>query len=107
MTSASPRGHRRNLYAASAGAVIGLLGGLIGLGGDEFRLPLLISLFSFAALQAVMLNKAMSLIVVATALPARMLSMPLAAITDHWNIIGNLLAGSLIGAWLGATWATD
>ena len=107
MTSASPRGHRRNLYAASAGAVIGLLGGLIGLGGAEFRLPLLISLFSFAALQAVMLNKAMSLIVVATALPARMLSMPLAAITDHWNIIGNLLAGSLIGAWLGATWATN
>ncbi|MGY1503522.1 hypothetical protein ACW4TU_44330 [Streptomyces sp. QTS52] len=32
-----------------AGAVIGVLGGMIGLGGAEFRLPLLISLFGFAA----------------------------------------------------------
>ena len=32
------------------GAGIGILGGLIGLGGAEFRLPLLIGLFGFAAL---------------------------------------------------------
>lgn len=31
------------------GAAIGALGGLIGLGGAEFRLPLLISLFGFPA----------------------------------------------------------
>ncbi|MEU7863832.1 hypothetical protein [Nonomuraea sp. NPDC049141] len=43
---------------------------MIGLGGAEFRLPLLISLFGFAALAAVIVNKAMSLIVVVTALPA-------------------------------------
>lgn len=92
--------------AALAGAAVGVLGGLIGLGGAEFRLPLLIGLFGFAALQAVILNKAMSLIVVATALPARLMSMPLTAITGHWSVILNLLAGSLIGAWLGATWAT-
>lgn len=98
-------GHR-NLLAALTGATIGILGGLIGLGGAEFRLPLLIGLFGFAALHAVILNKALSLIVVTTALPARLLSMPPTAITDHWSIIGNLLAGSLIGAWLGATWAT-
>ncbi|MGI5349923.1 hypothetical protein ACQEU8_17320 [Streptomyces sp. CA-250714] len=36
-----------------AGAAIGVLGGMIGLGGAEFRLPLLISLFGFAALSAV------------------------------------------------------
>ena len=53
------------------GAVIGALGGLIGLGGAEFRLPLLIGAFGFPALQAVILNKAMSLIVVASALPFR------------------------------------
>ena len=40
-----------------AGAAVGLLGGLIGLGGAEFRLPLLIGVFGFAALQAVILNK--------------------------------------------------
>jgi hypothetical protein len=35
------------------------------------RLPLLIGAFRFAALQAVILNKAMSLVVVASALPFR------------------------------------
>jgi uncharacterized protein len=52
----------RSLWAAlAAGAGVGLLGGLIGLGGAEFRLPLLSGLFGFAALQAVIMNKALSL----------------------------------------------
>lgn len=89
-----------------AGAVIGTLGGLIGLGGAEFRLPLLIGIFGFLALQAVILNKAMSLIVVITALPARLLGVPLGDVVEHWTVVANLLAGSLLGAWLGATWAT-
>jgi len=68
----------RSLSAALAtGAGVGLLGGLIGLGGAEFRLPLLIGLLGFAALQAVVMNKAMSLIVVVTALPARLVAVPL------------------------------
>lgn len=92
--------------AFGAGAVIGTLGGLIGLGGAEFRLPLLIGLFNFAALEAVVLNKAMSLIVVATALPFRAGTVPFATIADHWAIVMNLLAGSLLGAWFGAAWAT-
>ena len=40
-----------------SGAAVGLLGGLVGLGGAEFRLPILISVFRFAALEAVILNK--------------------------------------------------
>jgi uncharacterized protein len=52
----------RNLpLAFGAGAIIGALGGLIGLGGAEFRLPLLIGMFRFAALETVILNKATSL----------------------------------------------
>jgi len=81
-------------------------GGLIGLGGAEFRLPLLIGLFNFAALEAVILKKAMSLIVVAAALPFRAGTVPFATIADHWAIVANLLAGSLLGAWFGAGWAT-
>ena len=92
--------------AAGAGAVIGLLGGLVGLGGAEFRLPLLIGVFAFVALQAVIVNKAMSLVVVATALPARLAAVPLAELLPRWYVAVNLLAGSLVGAWAGATWAT-
>jgi hypothetical protein len=71
-------------------------------GGAEFRLPLLIGVFGFAALQAVIPNKAMSLIVVLTALPARSFAIPFLEVIAHWTIAVNLLAGSLIGAWLGA-----
>jgi len=98
---------QRNLPAAfGGGAIIGTLGGLIGLGGAEFRLPLLIGVFRFRALEAVILNKAMSLAVVATALPFRAETVPLEDIAANWPIILNLLAGSLLGAWVGAGWAT-
>ncbi|HEX6173106.1 MAG TPA: sulfite exporter TauE/SafE family protein [Candidatus Binatia bacterium] len=87
------------------GAVIGALGGVIGLGGAEFRLPLLIGLFGFPALEAIILNKAMSLVVVASALPFRAATVPIGAIVENWSVIVNLLAGSLFGAWFGAGWA--
>ena len=90
---------------SGAGAAIGVLGGMIGLGGAEFRLPLLIGLFGFAALAAVILNKAMSLVVVLVSLPARLAAVPASALAAHGTIAVNLLAGSLIGAWAGATWA--
>lgn len=85
--------------------MIDALGGLIGLGGAEFRLPLLISLFRFVGLEAVILNKAMSLVVVASALPFRAGTVSFATIAHHWSVIANLLVGSLIGAWVGASCA--
>ena len=72
-----------------AGAIVGIVGGLIGLGGAEFRLPLLIGMFGFAALDAVILNKATSLIVVATALPFRAGTVPLDQVLAEWPIILN------------------
>ena len=50
--AASPHeapGRRGGVGAFFAGMGVGALGGLIGLGGAEFRLPLLIGLFRFAA----------------------------------------------------------
>ncbi|KQY90742.1 sulfite exporter TauE/SafE family protein [Pelomonas sp. Root1444] len=97
---------QRILSASLAGAAVGILGGLIGLGGAEFRLPILIGLFGFVALHAVILNKAMSLIVVTSALFFRMGTVPAHEIAANWPSIVNLLGGSLVGAWLGAGWAT-
>lgn len=95
----------RFILAFAAGAAVGILGGLIGLGGAEFRLPILIGAFGFGPLPAVILNKAMSLLVVAFSLPFRMSSIPLSRIAEHWPVIVNLLGGSLVGAWVGASWA--
>lgn len=105
--SVSRASARSRSGALAGGAAIGTIGGLIGLGGAEFRLPLLIGAFRFGALEAVILNKAMSLVVVATALPFRAGSVPIADVAAHWSIILNLLAGSLVGAWFGAGWATQ
>ncbi|ABB24789.1 sulfite exporter TauE/SafE family protein [Pelodictyon luteolum] len=97
---------QKNAYGFLAGVIIGTLGGLIGLGGAEFRLPLLIGFFGFPALEAVILNKAMSLVVVASALPFRAGAVSWSLLAEHWQIVMNLLAGSLLGAWTGAGWAT-
>jgi uncharacterized protein len=97
---------RQPISALAAGAAIGTLGGLIGLGGAEFRLPLLIGVFKFAPLEAIILNKATSLVVVAAALLFRTKNVPVASVAEHFDVVINLLAGSLIGAWLGASWAT-
>lgn len=99
------RGRRGHAGAFFGGGLIGILGGLVGLGGAEFRLPLLIGVFRFAALDAVILNKAMSLVVVAFALPFRAATVPFSEIAAHWPIIVNLLVGSVAGAWIGAGWA--
>ena len=96
---------RDSVAALGWGASIGVLGGLVGLGGAEFRLPVLLGVFRFRPLDAVILNKAMSLIVVAAALLFRTRAVPFSMIAAHWSIVADLLAGSLLGAWFGAGWA--
>ena len=66
---------------------------------------MLIGPFRFAALEAVVLNKAMSLVVVAFSLIARAREVPVDAIAREWSVILNLWVGTLPGAWLGAGWA--
>ena len=107
MAAASFDAFQRNQTSAFvSGAGIGTLAGLIGLGGAEFRLPFLISMYRFGALEAVIINKAMSLVVVMSALPFRAGTVSLETVATYWPVIANLLGGSLIGAWFGASWAT-
>ncbi len=92
----------RNVQGGVSGVLIGALGGLIGLGGAEFRLPVLVGLFRFGTLEAVILNKAVSLAVVAAALLFRGTAISPALLANHVDVVLNLLAGSLVGAWWAA-----
>lgn len=47
----------------------------------------------------------MSLVVVVVALPARLAAVSASDLAGHWPVAVNLLAGSLLGAWAGASWA--
>jgi uncharacterized membrane protein YfcA len=57
-------------------------------------------------LEAVIVNKATSLLVVASALLFRTRAVPVDEVVRHWPIVVNLLAGSIVGAWVGADVAT-
>lgn len=93
---------RTPAQSLTVGGLIGTLGGLIGLGGAEFRLPVLVGWFNFPTLEAVILNKLASLVVVSFALVFRGAAIPWSDVGAHWAVIANVLAGSLVGAWLGA-----
>lgn len=92
----------RQLLSFLVGFLIATLGGLIGLGGAEFRLPLLVGLFGFSALSAVILNKAISFSVVIFSLLFRFKHIPIDEILGNFWIVINILTGSLIGAYYGA-----
>src|SRR5262249_45160430 len=62
--------------------------------------------FGFDSLPAVILNKATSIVVVASSILFRARSVPLTELLGRGGIILTLLSGSLLGAWLGAGWAT-
>ena len=85
------------------GTSIGTLGGLIGLGGAEFRLPFLVGILKIDTFHAIMINIVISLVTVSFALLFRGFS---EALYTNFYIVFNLLSGSLIGAYLGANFAS-
>lgn len=96
----------RNLYAFMWGGVIAVLGGLIGLGGAEFRLPVLAGVFKLRTLQAIVINLLVSLVTVVFSLIFRTRLANLDVIAANIGIVANLLAGSLVGAFVGVNFAT-
>src|SRR3712207_1929641 len=97
-----PQEVRRSPIAALLyGAPIGLLGGLIGLGGAEFRLPVLAGIFGYAARRAVALNLAISLVTVLSALLIRGGTLSLAPVLGLLPVALAMTAGAVSAAFLG------
>jgi uncharacterized membrane protein YfcA len=80
---------------------IAILGGLIGLGGAEFRLPVLVGPLRYSPRQAVPLNLAVSIITIAAALVIRSRTLSFAPVTPYAPAVLALITGAVIAAWLG------
>jgi uncharacterized protein len=82
---------------------IGGLAGLVGLGGGEFRLPVLMHVVGFGAKAAVPLNLMVSLVTLAFAFVVRSGSISLTSLEPYWHEIVGLTLGGVISAIYGAT----
>lgn len=90
-----------SLLAFAIGAPIGCLGGLIGLGGAEFRLPFLLKTFDKPAKRAVALNMLISLITVVSAIYFRMNNFDISIIYPQVLLMVAIIVGSTTGAYYG------
>lgn len=96
---------KKSLLAVITGAPIGCLGGLIGLGGAEFRLPVLVGLFKYPTRQAVAFNLAVSLVTLISSLIMRLPQASLPALTAILPVIVSFIAGGMVGAYTGANYS--
>jgi uncharacterized protein len=83
------------------GTPIGLLGGLIGLGGAEFRLPVLAGVFGYAARRAVALNLAISFVTVVSALLIRGGTLSFTPLLGLLPVVVAMIAGAVSAAYVG------
>ncbi len=97
-----PNAKAPRLFAFGSGALVGVLGGLIGLGGAEFRLPLLLGVFRLSVLLSVVVNLLISLVTVSFSLLFRLAIQGGSAWLGQGQIVLNLLGGSLLGSAFGA-----
>jgi uncharacterized protein len=93
---------RRPLAAACAGAAVAILGGLIGLGGAEFRLPILIGIFALFPHRAIRINLLISLATLAMSAVVRLSVVQSTNVTAFTPDILGMLFGGIIAAWIGA-----
>ncbi|WP_288089385.1 sulfite exporter TauE/SafE family protein [Roseiflexus sp.] len=93
--------HSRPWYAFGVAIPIGVLGGLIGLGGAEFRLPILAGLLGYTARRAVALNVVISLITLLASLAIRGRTLTLMPIMPLLLPMMAMIAGAIITAFIG------
>jgi uncharacterized membrane protein YfcA len=93
---------RKPLAAFMAGGAVALLAGLIGLGGAEFRLPLLILVFALYAHRAVRINLLISLATLGAASVVRLRLFPETQVAQFVPEIIAMSATGVFAAWVGA-----
>lgn len=82
------------------------MGGLIGLGGAEFRLPVLKAVFHYSTRRAIALNLAVSLVTLVASLAIRLRVSSQGALLPLLPVVAGLISGSILGAYLGASYAS-
>lgn len=92
-------GWRTTAIALACALLIGGIGGLIGLGGGEFRLPILVGLIGFAARAAVPMNQILSLVTLVTALVVRWHTGSLVGVGAFAPAVIALGIGGVTAAW--------
>lgn len=90
--------------AFAFGVPVGALGGLIGLGGAEFRLPVLTGVFRYPPRAAVAVNLAISLTTVTAALTVRAVTLDTAPIVELLPVAAVITLGAVATAYVGVGW---
>lgn len=93
----APRSRRPRLAAVVSGALIGLLGGAVGLILGTLRIPALLRSVGLQAHQAVGTNLAVGFFLGAAGFAAHLVRLEV-----EWLVLAVSLAGAIPGAWLGA-----
>lgn len=99
----APPGERvsRPLLSFMYAVPIGSLGGLIGLGGAEFRLPVLAGPLGYRARQAVPLNLAVSFVTLAASLAIRSRTLSLEPVQPLLPAVLGMVAGAVVASVIG------
>ena len=92
---------RASVKAFGMAVPIAILGGLIGLGGAEFRLPVLVGPLRYSPRHAVPLNLAVSIITIGASLAIRSRTLSLPPVAPYTPAILALITGAVIAAFAG------
>lgn len=85
---------------------IGIRGGLMGLGGAEFRRPVSVGPLRYPARQAIPLNLVISLVILVVAFEVRARTLFVASVIPSGPTVGALIARAVVTAFIGPALAS-